>query len=234
MKKSMKAILLSLCFPFVAVAASNIDYNNPSAFLKSGDQSSIGNSEFKTTIEKKLKTPKPVIADVKNAWLWKRKYFPSSAGGGANIGQMNIDQLYESKKSTGCHDDGLLMVSIIREMGVPAILVDTTGIKWSKEYAKGKKGPFEGHVFVEIFLDGHWWLVDSTTGDYIINYDPKNPIIPVNHGTQTEGYYVMVKGRDTWDYGVRKLDDLKAMQIEFAKKVDEAKIEAPKYQMGRF
>lgn len=226
--------LFLLLFSSFVFAVSSIDYSSPNIFLKPGAQSSIENSEFKATIDKKLKPTKATIADVKNAWSWKRKYFPGSAGGGANVGLMNIDQLYDSKKSTGCHDDGLLMTSILREMGIPSIMVETTGIKWSKDYVKGIKGPFEGHVFVEIFLDAKWWLFDSTSGDYISDYDPKNPVISIKHGTQTEGYYVMAKGLDTWDYGVRKLDDLKAMQTEFAKKVAEAKIEDPKYKIERF
>ena len=139
-------------------------------------------------------------------------------------------EILDERTLTGCHDHGLLLASLLRMYGVPAIMVDATGIGWALRYTD-EVTYFSGHVFVEAFLGGQWMLFDSTSGAYIAEYDQSNPVIPLTTPAEPRGYYVMYKGLDPADYGITAIHQLNATQVRFAQILKEeiGVLEFPKY-----
>ena len=79
-----------------------------------------------------------------------------------------------------------------------------------------------GHILVEIFVDGEWYLVDSTAGKLFLAYDKNNPSLP-------DGYYVFAKSIEVWDSGVlNERENSRAMCSLFADS-DPALYSNPKY-----
>ena len=113
-------------------------------------------------------------------------------------GKNTIDELFEVKKFYGCHTQSLIVSSILRKFGFPAIMIETASVQWGYDYKKKLVQYFAGHVMSEIYVENKWILLDNN-GYYVEEYDPLDPFIPVvNH--PTNAYFVFAKGFDTWDY----------------------------------
>jgi transglutaminase-like putative cysteine protease len=97
-----------------------------------------------------------------------------------------------------------------------------------------------GHVFVEVYVDGKWVLIDPTNGWYVDDgYDPVNPVIPLKGpiaGSTEEiyGFYVECKGVDTWDFGIHSPSESTRAMDEFGKALDFQAITYPQYTFGHF
>ncbi len=72
-----------------------------------------------------------------------------------------------------------------------------------------------------MYLNNKWILVDPVSGEYILDYNNSNLVIPITKSTESKGYYVMLKGLDHEEYGIRSLNDLKYVQQQYAKKIKE-------------
>lgn len=230
-------LLVSLACSHPGARSLPRDAEATTRFLAPGPQSTITDPRLKSEIGSKLKVDYPDIRAIANAFRWKKKHFKGTHQSGLLIGLRDINELYRARSSSGCHDDGLILAAILREMGIPARMVDATSIAWSKTFDPAEPNGFEGHVFVEAYVQGQWILVDSTSGRYAQGYDPDNPVIPFGPGLEPEnralGYYVMRKGLDPWDYGIRNRRELQALQMEFARKIQAMEIQVPMYRMGR-
>ena len=194
-----------------------IDYENPEKYIISGTQSTITDEEF-AQISQQLKIEEINFTAIKKIYTWKDTHFKNINAGGKYVGKLTINDLLKSKELSGCHDHGLVLVSLLRKYNVPAIFVDATGIDWALNYPE-KVQYFSGHVFVELFLDNKWILLDSTAKLYIPDYDPTNPIIPITNAMENKGYFVMFKGLDPKDYGITDIQQLNNQQELYASKI---------------
>jgi hypothetical protein len=113
-------------------------------------------------------------------------------------------------------------------------MVDTAGIQWAKDFADNQTRSFSGHVFLEVFVENRWILMDSTTGEYIEVYDYRNPIIPITKPDEPLGYFVLFKGIDPADYGVTDARSLNERMIQFSLCVDKIPLCIPNCILGRF
>jgi hypothetical protein len=211
-----------------------IDYSHPEKYLDARGQSGIPEALFKE-IDSQLNIKTKELSDIKKIFDWKQANFRYVAAGGRYIGKTTAQRIIEGKELTGCHDDALLMSAVLRRYGFPAIMVDATGIQFSLDYPD-KTTVFSGHVFVEVYLNGRWILVDTNSGEYILDYDVNNLLIPITKPGESKGYYVMLKGIDPGSYGVRSLDDLTNKQKEYSKKLkeDPSLVKMPAYKIERF
>ena len=219
-------LLLSLCFgscndkssPTKAkeeiITSYGIDYGNPEQYIISGTQSTITDEEF-ADITQQLQFDNIDLSTLKQIYNWKNSYFENVSVGGEYIGKNTINDLLTNKELTGCHDHGLVLVSLLRKYDVPAILVDATGIDWALQYPETVTY-FSGHVLVELYLYDKWMLFDSINGIYISDYDPTNPIIPLTNSMENKGYYAMFKGLDPADYGITDIQQLNDEQKRYA------------------
>jgi transglutaminase-like putative cysteine protease len=216
--------------------AFGIDYGQPDKYLAQGEQTHLSNP----TVVNSLRHQAQSVAHLGEIYFWiKREFTPWSAGG-KTIGALTTDQLFAERRLGGCHDWGQVYASVARELGYPTVMVDTASIAWAKQFQSGQKGPYVGHVFVEVFVAGKWVLIDSTNNWYVENgYDPTNPIIPLKgdiagSSAETLGFYVMRKGADTWGYNIRSASELNRLMEESARSLKIDTLQYPSYNFQRF
>ena len=92
----------------------------------------------------------------------------------------------------------LIISSVLREFGFPAVMIETADVQWGYNYHAGTTQNFAGHVMSEVFVEDKWILLDNN-GTYIEEYDCHNPFISKMYRSNT-GYFVFAKGVDIWDY----------------------------------
>lgn len=176
-------------------------------------------------------TGKDGLKDVARLCRWIGQAFQTRPSGGTTVGKSTVRELLESRELTGCHDWALMLSALLRSAGYQANMVDTAGVQWMAAAAEAqRKGQqvqgFEGHVFVEAKIEGRWILVDPGSARYIPDYDPANPLIPMEVGPQTS-YCVMFKGLDPAGYGIDSIQTLNKRMLDFARDTDPAKLSAP-------
>jgi len=210
----------------------HIDYGNPELYLASGTQSSL-NEKYSNEIGTQIRIENNDMKGVAEIFRWKQGYFRTYSAGGKLVGKTTINQIMEEKALSGCHDHGLVLVSVFRKYGFPAIMVDTAGIQWAWDYSKGEQEGFMGHVFVEVYVNNNWILINSTSGEYVENYDPCNPVIPMTSSDEGKGYFALLKGLDPEDYGITSIQQLKEHLKAFAKGVKPVDMYFPQYEIRR-
>ena len=217
-------------------AAFGIDYGQPAKYLAPGEQTRIADP----AVISALRQEKQSIAHLGEIYFWIKRQFTTWPAGGQTIGRVTVEQLLAERRLGGCHDWGLVYAAVARQLGYPAVLVDTASIAWARQFQAGEKGPYVGHVFVEVFVAGQWVLVDSTNNWYVsAGYDPANPIIPLRGGiagpaAETYGFYVLRKGSDSWGYGVRNATELHRLMADSARQLQTETIVYPQYTFQRF
>lgn len=218
--------------PCILTAANGnrIDYGEPSLFLAQGSQSEL-DARYLSDIREQVRAGTGGTEDLGAIFEWKHENLDTEAAGGQFVGKLTVDQILERGTLSGCHDHGLVLVSVLREFGFPAVMVDAAGIQWALDYAAEEAGGFVGHVFVEVFISDGWILLDSTSGQYVPDYDPCQPVIPLPKEIESQGYYALLKGRDPAGYGVNSIDDLKEHMLAFASRAESIDFTFPSYEV---
>ena len=211
-------------------AAIKINYEKPELYLASGIQSSL-DKKYSDEISTQITIESNNIKGIAEIFHWKQDHFSTYSAGGKFIGQITVNQIMEEKTLSGCHDHALVLVSVFREYGFPAIMVDTAGIQWASDYSEGKREDFAGHVFVEVYVNNSWVLINSTSGEYVEDYDPYNPVIPMTNSDEDIGYFALLKGLDPEEYGITSLQQLKEYLIAFAEEVRYTDMSFPQYDI---
>ena len=173
-----------------------IDYNNPSLYITPGEQSDL-NDEYVEEIRAVIGTPSNDITGILSVCNWVNANFVFENAGGANAYIKTANQLYEEKKVYGCHTQSLIISSILREFGFPAIMIETADIEWAYQARDDDVDFLKGHVMSEIYLNNKWILLDNNCS-YVNAYDPTNPYIEIPF--TPDGLFVFGKGIDIWSY----------------------------------
>jgi len=152
----------------------SIDYSNPQKYLviadSLGDQKAIieqatklkGNSEVKTINNVLTWMEQNLKYDDKIAYKWR-----------------NYDVVVQSKIYGGCADYGIVCGVLLKGAGIPVVWVKTMDVSWIWGFKKGR--PFtswSGHVFLEVFVNGKWSLLDPGGKKLYQDYSPKMRILP--------------------------------------------------------
>lgn len=216
--------------------AFGINYAHPEEYLAQGEQSQISDP----AVLDPLRADEQSLSQLGDIYRWLNREFEAYRAGGQTIGVVTVDQLLAERRLGGCHDHGLVYAAVARELGYPALMARTASIAWVGQFQAGEEGPQVGHVFVEVYLDGRWVLVDSTNGWYLKDgYDPTDPVIPITGpiaGSSEEiyGFYVEVKGIDTWDFGIHSPAESRQAMEDFADQLDLSSIVYPDYAFEHF
>lgn len=216
--------------------AFGIDYEHPELYLAQGEQSRISDPNVLDS----LRIEEQSLDHLQTIYLWLKREFSAYAAGGKTIGVVTVDQLLTDRQLGGCHDHGLVYAAVARELGYPAIMVRTVSIAWVEQFLAGEKGPHVGHVFVEVYLNDKWILIDSTNGWYLTEgYNPADPVIPLRGsiaGSTDEiyGFYVERKGIDTWTFGIHSPRESSQAMEAFAHEVTFDDIVYPVYEFQHF
>ena len=221
-------LFLFICFMIVFLFPSfllsrkypvkNVDHSNPHEFAKATEQTKLKPE----TVEKlKKQFPQPNnLAKIRAIYRWIKKNFTGERGGGRMVAKRSAAEIFQSKKLTGCNDKGLLVTAILRVFDFPVVFMNAAGIDWAKKYRKNPRGKRSGHVFLEVFLldEKKWIVLDSTSSEYIDDYDYNDPVIPIpKSGANERGYFVYQKGKDHWTMGIRSIKDNAKLMKAFAK-----------------
>lgn len=189
-----------------------IDYKDPAKHLIPGEQSNLKDS-YLEEIREAVGEPEDSIAYLLTICTWINQNFTFENAGGSMIGKPAVDELYESKTFYGCHSQALLVSSILREFGFPAVMIETADVQWAFDYHAGYTESFRGHVMSEIHVEGKWILLDND-GTYVEDYNCRDPFISTRH--PSKGLFVFAKGTDTWDYSGKDESFTYEMMIFFS------------------
>lgn len=178
----------------------NIDYSRPSVFLTNGDQTK-SNSEIRT-IATQFNNKKD-LSTLREIFRWTQQNL--QYGPGEKFGRTSAE-IIRTRIATGCTDYGLAFATLAREKGIPTVFLQTARIDWIHHLLAGspQANMIQGHILVEVFVDGDWHLLDSTAGKLFLDYDKSNLSL-------CDGYYTFAKSIEVWDSGV--LDERENSQV---------------------
>ena len=202
---------------------SEIDYAQPSKYLAAGPLTSLS-AENRARVESTLSwetIEEKSWSLVEGIYRYMRdeRNFKSIGAEGAMIAKRSADQIFADTTLTGCHDWGIVLAATLRAFGIPAVYTDAASVSWAIKYLSGKDTvPFYVHVFIEAWIDDRWVLLNSTKPEAILSHEFKDSLIDFQVGDNSR-YYVMFKGLDPLDYGLRSAKDMVNSMIVASGKV---------------
>lgn len=191
-----------------------IFYDEPQQYLVPGEQSDL-DDKFLAEIVNSIGTPEQTLAGVKSVCRWVNQNFTFEDAGGSMIGKKHVNELFESKIYYGCHSSALVISSVLRKFGFPAVMIETASVLWAREYNAGTSKGFSGHVMTEVYVADKWILLDNN-GSYVEEYQCLNPYISTMND---QVLFTYAKGIDIWGYGVNDETDTHAKMIYFAENI---------------
>jgi len=161
----------------------SIDYANPSKYLawpdSLGDRTAMHAQAASLKADTDLETIRRVLSwmdktlryDGQKAYVWR-----------------NFDDVIREKAYGGCADQGMVCGVLLKAAGIPAVWVKTMDVNWIWDFKKGR--PFQswsGHVFVEVWVDHKWMLLDPGGKLLYQEYSPQARILPGNRFAYDKG-----------------------------------------------
>jgi RNA polymerase sigma factor (sigma-70 family) len=116
----------------------------------------------------------------------------------------DFDAIVKDGRYGGCADHAVVFGALLRACGIPCVWVKTMDIDWIEEFAAngGKCRNWRGHVFLEIYLDNRWMLLDATQVVLYRNYRTSERILPGRRYAYDKGanpYELILSARwETW------------------------------------
>ena len=93
----------------------------------------------------------------------------------------NYDDVVCESCYGGCADQAIVCGVLLKSAGIPAVWVKTMDLDWIWDFKKKRKfKSWSGHVFLEVYLDDQWVLLDPGAAKTYENYSPKSRILPGN------------------------------------------------------
>jgi hypothetical protein len=171
---------------------------NIKQYLKSGPQTKI-TFDIKILAKSFRKRRVDLVFEILT-WLHKNLKERTGAVKDTLFRQRTAQEIIDSKFVIGCTDWALAFIILARAKKIPAIYVETIRKKWLDV---GKKNFIEGHVFVEVYINKHWYIIDPEQAAIKSHYDR---------------WVIFKKGLDSWDIGIRNFNELKKQFLEFRRK----------------
>jgi hypothetical protein len=178
----VKNILISIFFFMLcanvahgtAVDVESIDYEHPKEYLdfpdSLGDRSAIMEQAAKLKGEKDLETIRNVLD-----WMEQNIKYDGTIA----YKWRNYDDVMREKAYGGCADQGIVCGVLLKGAGIPVVWVKTMDVPWIWAFKKGRKfQSWTGHVFLEVYVNGKWALLDPGAKLVYQNYSPKMRILP--------------------------------------------------------
>ncbi len=177
--------LMILCAraPASEPCVNSIDYANPKRCLEIAD--SLGKKAAILAQAKKLKGDSETDT-LRNVLDWMRQNLKYD--GEKAYAWRNYDDVLREKAYGGCADEGIVCGVLLKGAGIPTVWVKTMDVSWIWDFKKGR--PFKswsGHVFLEVFVNGQWMLLDPGARTIYKDYTPKARILPGNRFAYHKG-----------------------------------------------
>jgi len=179
-------ICLLLCTGIVYSSeprVDSVDYSNPDKYLEIAD--SLGDRDKIVSNARELKGKSDFIT-IRNVLNWMErnlKYDPDKA-----YAWRNFNDVIKEKTYGGCADQGIVCGVLLKGAGIPVIWVKTMDVSWIWDFKKGRKfKSWSGHVFLEVYVDGKWMLLNPGAKLIYKDYSPKTRILPGNRFAYHKG-----------------------------------------------
>ncbi|MEN6556822.1 MAG: transglutaminase domain-containing protein [Thermoguttaceae bacterium] len=161
----MRFLLLSVCLlAFCATGflgaveptVDSIDYAHPDIYRDFPD--SLGDRAAILAQASKLKG-KSELQTIRNVLRWMDQNLQYD--GKIAYQWRNYDDVMREKKYGGCADQGIVCGVLLKGAGIPTVWVKTMDAAWIWTFKKERPfSSWSGHVFLEVFVDGKWSLLD--------------------------------------------------------------------------
>jgi hypothetical protein len=100
----------------------------------------------------------------------------------------NFDSIVDSKVYGGCAEHSVVFAALAKACGIPTVTVKTMDADWIRRFrTTGETDNWSGHVFLEVFFDGRWHLLNATQMELTDNYDRNARIFPGNRYAYDKG-----------------------------------------------
>lgn len=151
-----------------------VDYSKPSEYLVIPE--SLGNRTAILTQASRLKgdTERDTIANVL-AWMQQNLRYDGKKA----YQWRNYDDVVRENAYGGCADEGIVCGVLLKGAGIPTVWVKTMDVAWIWDFKKGRRfAAWSGHVFLEVYVNGKWSLLDPGGQRLYEGYSPKMRILP--------------------------------------------------------
>jgi hypothetical protein len=176
--------LLAIALLWVTPSVDRIEYAHPEKYVallpSLGSAATIQKTASEihgTTDEDKLRA----------IGMWMRARFKFDEH------EPNVWRDFDERLKVGvlasCADNALFFGTLARALGIPTVWVKTMDVDWIREYVRDPLHPasWRGHVFLEVFADKRWQLVDASEMVIYRDYDPRNRLLPGNRYAYDKG-----------------------------------------------
>jgi transglutaminase-like putative cysteine protease len=100
----------------------------------------------------------------------------------------NFDDVERTRAFGGCADYAIAFAALARACGVPAVFVKTMDADWIREFrAAGTCRSWRGHVFLEVYVDGRWRLLEPSAMTLYDDYQTTARVLPGNRWAYDKG-----------------------------------------------
>lgn len=161
----------------------SIDYAAPAKYLVIAD--GLGNRDAIATQANALKAAEDqkTLSNILHWMDAHLKYDKERA-----YAWRNFDTVMSERCFGGCADQAIFCGVLLRSAGIPTVWVKTMDVEWIWDFKKKRPfGAWSGHVFLEIYLDGKWVLLDPGASTIYTDYSPHSRILPGNRFAYHKG-----------------------------------------------
>jgi len=134
------------------------------------------------------------------------------------------DELFQAGVLGGCSDFALVQSVLFRALNIPARLVVTADVEWMEKYKGNNLYMTRGHVFIEVYLENRWYLVDTAYRSIYLDYQMFQKSYPRN-------LFFCFRGTDYWEIGIKSVDDVDRLLRPIALSYDPLQYHNPGYSM---
>jgi hypothetical protein len=184
----MRICLVCFIFCVSTIQASeptvnSIDYSTPEKYLEIVDSLGTRDKIISRALELKGKSD---LVTIRNVISWMDRNFKYDAD--RAYAWRNFDDAVKEKTYGGCADQGIVCGVLLKGAGIPTIWVKTMDVSWIWDFKKGRKfESWSGHVFLEVYVDEKWMLLDPGAKLIYQDYSPKARILPGNRFAYHKG-----------------------------------------------
>ena len=160
-----------------------IDYSSPETCLELAE--SLGDSKAIRTLATSLKgtSQKKTVTNILQWMESSLRYDDKLAYKWRNFDSVTSDKCYG-----GCADYAIACGALLQSSSIPTVWVKTMDVDWIRKFKKdGPPDVWSGHVFLEIYLDGKWVLLDPGAALVYENYETESRILPGNRVAYHKG-----------------------------------------------
>ena len=161
----------------------SIDYASPTKYLVIAD--SLGDHDAIAKQAKALKAADD-RKTVANILRWMETHLKYD--GDRAYQWRNFDTVVSQGCYGGCADQSIVCGVLLQSAGIPTVWVKTMDVDWIWDFKKKREfNSWSGHVFLEIYLDGEWVLLDPGASKLYMDYSPESRILPGNRFAYHKG-----------------------------------------------